>query len=246
MRVSRQERPARRRGRRLPPEQRREELLDAVEAVVARRGYAGTTVPLVVAEAGVAQGSFYRYFRDVDDAFAALTRRVLPPVAEAAFALQLADLRTAADVERELRRYYQVLAEQLAAHPAVVREALLVAPSSTGKAGRELAAFLRQMREYVGTLIAKYVGRGPFRAGDPEIAAAAVVGMVLGAAQAATEPGASFDPERWAREMARLESGALVRPSADDAARSVRPLSTRGRVVCGGATLAPRTRRRRL
>lgn len=216
MRQSRQGVLARPRGRRLVPEQRREELLDAVEAVVARQGYAGTTVPLVVAEARVAQGSFYRYFRDVDDAFAALTRRVLPPVAEAAFALHLADLRTAADVERELRRYYRVLGRQLAAHPTVIREALLVAPSSTGRAGRELSAFLRQMREYVARLIAKHAGRGPFRAVDPEIAAAAVVGMVLGAAQTATEAGGSFDPARWAREMARLETGALVRPSAYD------------------------------
>lgn len=202
------------RGRRLPPEQRREELLQALEAVLARRGYAGTTVPLVVAEAGVAQGSFYRYFRDVDDAFAELTRRVLPPIAAAALALQSVELRTAGDVERQLRRYYEVLGAQLAAHPAVIREALLVAPSSTGAAGREMSAFLQQMRAFVARLIAKHAGRGPFRTSDPEIAGAAVVGMVLGAAQAATEPGASLDPKRWAREMARLESGALLRPSA--------------------------------
>lgn len=207
--------PSRRpRGRRLSPEQRREELLEAVEAVIARHGYAGTIVPLVVAEAGVAQGSFYRYFRDVDDAFAELSRRVLKPIAEAASALQLADAKSAADVERHLRSYYEVLAEQLANHPAVIREALLVAPSSTGQAGLELSRFLKQMRAHLETLIAEYSGRGPFRAGDPRIVPAAVFGMVLGAAQAATEPGASIDPKHWATEMARLETGALVRPSA--------------------------------
>lgn len=202
------------RGRRLSPEQRREELLEAVEAVIARHGYAGATVPLVVAEAGVAQGSFYRYFRDVDHAFAELARRVLKPIADAASAIQLADARTASDVERHLRGYYQVLAEQLADHPAVIREALLVAPSSTGQAGRELSAFLKRMRARLQMLISDYSGRGPFRTGDPKIAPTAIFGMVLGAAQAATEPGASLDPSHWAREMARLETGALVRPSA--------------------------------
>lgn len=205
---------ARGRRRRLLPEERRRELLEAVERVVAEHGYAGATVPLVVAEAGVAQGSFYRHFRDLDAAFAEIARRVLAPIAEAAFALRFADARTAADVERSLRGYYEVLAAQLAAHPAVVREALLVAPSSLGEAGREMSAFLRAMREYVERLIAEHAGRGPFRSGDPRIAAAAVTGMVLGAAQAATEPDATFDPKHWAREMARLETGALVRPSA--------------------------------
>jgi AcrR family transcriptional regulator len=171
-------------------------------------------VPLVVAEAGVAQGSFYRYFRDVDDAFAELSRRVLKPIAEAAAALDFTNARTAGDVERHLRGYYEALAGQLADHPGIIREALLVAPSSAGRAGRELSAFLRQMRARLETLITRYSGRGPFRVGDPNIAPAAVFGMVLGAAQAATERGASIDPEHWAREMARLETGALVRPSA--------------------------------
>ena len=202
------------RGRRLSPEERREELLEALEVVITRHGYAGATVPLVVAEAGVAQGSFYRYFRDVDDAFAELSRRVLKPIAEAASALELADARTAADVERHLRGYYEVLAEQLADHPGVIREALLVAPSSAGQVGRELSTFLQQMRAHLETLIAEYSGRGPFRTGDPRIVPAAVFGMVLGAAQTTTEPGASIDPKHWAREMARLETGALVRPSA--------------------------------
>lgn len=199
------------RGRRLAPEQRREELLEALEAVIARHGYAGTTVPLVVAEARVAQGSFYRYFRDIDDAFAELARRVLEPVSAAAAGLQIARVRTAADLERELRAYYEVLGEQLARHPAALHEALLVAPGSLGRAGRELSAFLKEMRAYVERLIAKYAGRAPFRASDPRIAAPAVFGMVLGAAQAATEPGASVDPVHWAREMARLETGALAR-----------------------------------
>lgn len=206
-------RPRRVRGRRLPPEQRREELLEAVELVIARDGYAEATVPRVVAEAGVAQGTFYRYFRDVDDAFAELARRVLEPIALAASALELAGTRTAADVERRLRGYYEVLARQLALHPGVIREALLVAPSSTGQAGRELSVFLDRMRAYLEKLIAEHAGRGPFRPGDPKIVAAAVFGMVLGAAQAATEPDASLDPEHWAREMARLETGALVHPS---------------------------------
>lgn len=202
------------RRRRLAPAERRRELLEAVERVVAEHGYAAATVPLVVAEAGIAQGSFYRYFRDLDAAFAELARRVLAPVAEAVFALRLSDVRTAADVERALRGYYEVLAGQLAAHPAIVREALLVAPSSVGDAGREMSAFLREMRDHVAELIAAHAGRGPFRSSDPHIAAAAMTGMVLGAAQAATEPDATFDPKHWAREMARLETGALVRPSA--------------------------------
>jgi AcrR family transcriptional regulator len=52
--------------------ERREQILAAAQNVFAKRGYARSTVDDIVAEAGVARGTFYLYFGDKRDAFAAL------------------------------------------------------------------------------------------------------------------------------------------------------------------------------
>lgn len=78
--------PARRRGRPVPgllPEAR-ESLLAAAAAVYAAHGYHGTTVEMILQQAGVSRPTFYRSFRDkqdilavvVADANEALRRRI--------------------------------------------------------------------------------------------------------------------------------------------------------------------------
>jgi AcrR family transcriptional regulator len=204
-----------RRRVRLHPARRREQLLEAVEAVVSESGYQGATVPRIVARAGVAQGSFYRYFRDIDDAMLELMQRALAPVARAAAGLDFSRVQNATDLRGELLRFYRVLARELVAHPALIREALMVAPAARGNLGTAMSAFLGSMRETALQLIEMHAGRSPFRAiADPGAAAGAVVGMILGAAQQAVGRGEGFDTERWANEMARFEAGALLNPPA--------------------------------
>jgi AcrR family transcriptional regulator len=202
-----------RRRVRLHPVQRREQLLVAAEAVVAEHGYQGATVPRIVARAGIAQGSFYRYFRDVDAAVLELMQRALAPVAQAAAGLDFARVQNASDLEWELLRFYRVLARELVSHPALLREALLVAPAARGALGAAMSGFLDSMHETALRLVGAPARRAPFRAiADPGAAAGAVVGMILGAAQQAVDRQDDFDTERWANEMARFEAGALLDP----------------------------------
>lgn len=60
---------------RKPPEERRKEILDAAERVLAAKGVAGTTVEDITAAAGVAKGTFYLYFESKDQVVAALRDR---------------------------------------------------------------------------------------------------------------------------------------------------------------------------
>lgn len=55
--------------------ERRKQILDAARDVFAKRGYAQTTVDDIVAQAGVARGTFYLYFDDKRAAFAELVDR---------------------------------------------------------------------------------------------------------------------------------------------------------------------------
>jgi AcrR family transcriptional regulator len=56
---------------RLEPKERRAQIMEAARKQIESRGFQNLTVPGIVHSAGVAQGSFYRYFRNVDDVFIA-------------------------------------------------------------------------------------------------------------------------------------------------------------------------------
>lgn len=62
--------------------QTRRRLLDAGAAVLPVRGYHGTRVDDVVAEAGVSHGSFYRYFANKDDLFRVLAHEAAAAMVE--------------------------------------------------------------------------------------------------------------------------------------------------------------------
>jgi AcrR family transcriptional regulator len=64
------------------PEERPDELLDAAEKLLVQRGVAGTTVTDITAAAGVAKGSFYRYFSSKEQLLAELKVRFLDRLAD--------------------------------------------------------------------------------------------------------------------------------------------------------------------
>lgn len=63
------------RPRTKPAEVRRDELMDAAEALFLKKGFAATSVSEIVEEADVAKGTFYLYFKTKDDILAALRSR---------------------------------------------------------------------------------------------------------------------------------------------------------------------------
>lgn len=216
-----------RKRRRLPPEERRAELLAALDRVVHRHGSLGATVPRVVAEAGVAQGSFYRYFPDIDAALSELAEQLLAPVAQAALALDVSRVESPADLEAELERFYRVLATALVEHGHVVRELMLSAALGKEPLAGKLQLFLSAMRDRACELLAARPDRTRLGEAELRTAAGAVVGMVLGAVHEASSPDAGFEPRRWARMMARFETGALAAIAEASKTRKGRAHGTR-------------------
>lgn len=74
------------------PDARADELLDAAEQLFVSRGVADTTVAEIVAVAGVAKGSFYRYFASKEQLVAALKTRFMDRLYE-----EITDAIAAAD-----------------------------------------------------------------------------------------------------------------------------------------------------
>ena len=58
-----------------PPEERRDELMNAAQRLFLKRGVAPTTIEQITSSAGVAKGTFYLYFSSKDDILAMLGER---------------------------------------------------------------------------------------------------------------------------------------------------------------------------
>lgn len=60
-----------------PPPPQRERVLDAVERLVAERGLGGASIEAIVKEAGVSSVTFYEFFGDKEECFAAAFERAV-------------------------------------------------------------------------------------------------------------------------------------------------------------------------
>jgi AcrR family transcriptional regulator len=67
--------PVRKRAQRMPPEKRREQILDSAVALIISRGLSSCTLEVVAAEALISKPLIYKYFPRLADLFKALVER---------------------------------------------------------------------------------------------------------------------------------------------------------------------------
>ncbi|MDA9292894.1 TetR/AcrR family transcriptional regulator [bacterium] len=179
----------------------RARLLDAARVVFAQHGYVDTTVEFVVAEAGLARGSFYTYFESKTELF-----RHLASVIDAEIDREVVKFdRPRGDdpiqnLDRSNRNYLAVvrrnadlyqLVEQVAAHD-----------SDVGKAR------LRSRQRHVARValsIRRWQANGFADADvDPTITAAALVAMISGFAQWQYVAGDTYDENEAATVLTSI------------------------------------------
>jgi AcrR family transcriptional regulator len=100
---------------------KREQLLDAAETVLLRRGLRATTVADVADVAGVAKGTTYLYFSSKDDVLAALRARYLERFTEALIAD--ADAPAGERLDAFVEGLFRFAAEHQDLHHALFHEA---------------------------------------------------------------------------------------------------------------------------
>lgn len=193
--------------RRLPPEQRRRELLDAVAAELAATDFHALSVPAVVRRAGVSQGLFYRYFDDLDAAFVALLEDRVVPALLAATARTRLDRSDAAGIEDDLAGWFESLAVLVEEQGPLLRAALLAAPTGSGVAARYCRDLIERLRRWGEGLLEAVNGEPPFRSVDAYHVSHMVVGMTVHCALLGLE---GADARSWAREMAGFEAWGLL------------------------------------
>jgi len=90
---------------------RRRRFLDTAIAVFGRLGYHASTVPMIVAEAGMSTGAFYLYFRNKEDVYAEALREIGTCLAAAIGTAVARESETAAQMGAAVEGFVRWLAE---------------------------------------------------------------------------------------------------------------------------------------
>lgn len=177
----------------------RERLLDAGQNLFRRRGFHGTNSKEIAAEAGVAIGSFYAYFRNKKELFMAVLNRY----SERIFAA-LPDPATLAPLREDAREFiHDYIRRVVAAHdlPELHRELFVVMRGDPDfealierwerEAARRLEDTLRSASEHL-------------RVRDLRTAAVLLQGTLEAMIQRLTVHRAAVDGERLVKELADM------------------------------------------
>jgi AcrR family transcriptional regulator len=183
----------------------REALLDALERLLERSEPVAITADAVAGEAGLAHGTFYRYFRNKLDAVHALAERL-----RSARAGELALLDDApagrSEARAALRAWTDALLRTRTDRPGLVRVwyALAARDAEFQAAGRERRdAYRRRLAGWLRDL----AGRGIVRAADPEAAAGVLFAMLDGIGREAVAAGEPLDDARINAAVDLIERG---------------------------------------
>lgn len=172
--------------RRLTPEERRAELIDAAVRLLRSGREVSNWAQAVTAEADAAKGTFYVYFSSWDDMLVAVRERVLREYVtryrELAESPEQLDWWAVLDAECDAG--IDFIAQPSGLHHAVFHSAAALAPpDEEPDITAAIAAFL-----------ARGIAEGAFRAVDPRAAAAFLLAIVHAAADAIA---AGDAPDRW-------------------------------------------------
>lgn len=128
----------------------RENLLGAARRVLKRRGFAKTTTREVAEEAGVAAGTFFVHFPDVD----ALVEALLDDHLASALGEAIGSLRGRTDLVGRLLHVSKALFDSYDAEPELARE-YIAASLFRSRPGGPTEARLREFQEWVAGQIAQ-------------------------------------------------------------------------------------------
>lgn len=184
---------------------KRERLLSAGLAAFLREGWSAASVERIAADAGVARGTFYLYFRDKEALFVALIEGVVAPVG-AVLTTARRDLAACADAESTYPVYAVLgfeLATLLAERADEVR--LYFAESrSPGPAGDAVRACAASIVAHTEDILEDAVAHGVLRPHAPHAVALAIVGGIERLVEGWLAGDPDIDPARVPGEVTAL------------------------------------------
>jgi AcrR family transcriptional regulator len=159
-----------------PPQQRRNDLLDAAESLVVEKGVGATTLDDVTRRAGVAKGTFYLYFKSKDDLVLGLQQRFGERLAERVVAATRSAETWAAKLDACVRACFDDYRATYELHDVLFHHAETAGRLHDGgdPSPRRLVGAIRD-------LLVAGVEAGAYRVSDPDLTALLLFSTVHGA-----------------------------------------------------------------
>lgn len=189
----------------LPPDERRDQLLDASRRVFARLGYHRAGVADIVAEAKVARGTFYRHFDSKRGAFSAVVEGLM---AEVVAVVEPIDI--AAPIRPQVQANLAHLIRAVAAHD-VVRVLFTEAAGVDAEGDQALADFYGEAHRRIATALQTGQALGVVEAGDTDLLARCLLGLIKEPVLQAHLHGEPLDAGRLVETISALLSRGLLR-----------------------------------
>jgi TetR/AcrR family transcriptional regulator, cholesterol catabolism regulator len=154
---------------------RDEELLQIAAEVLWTRGFYGTRLDDIAAEAGISKGSLYHYFESKDEIFERLVANILGTLAG-----DMSSVRKGLPPSERLRRVVERWVRQAAEHPIEVGLLHKELANLHGPAGEWARAVRRDNLTQLREIIGDGQATGEFRPADTNLLAHGIMGSVSG------------------------------------------------------------------
>jgi len=199
-------------NRELAKEKRREQILRAASKIFAKKGYHHTSVSEVVGKCGMAQGTFYLYFKNKRDVFEALLDEFTGNVYRAFFIPGAEEVKTKEQLSQRLLAAAQSAIEMLISNKDLARIFLVEAAAREPGFDPKVAAFYERITTNAAANMKQWMDRGLLRRADPAVIAHCVVAMTERVTMQWMNGVLNGDIESIAEEIVKFElSGILAK-----------------------------------
>ena len=188
---------------------RRAQLMEAALAAFSRGGYHGTHVSHIIAEAGVARGTFYLYFQGKREVFQALIDEMF---ASLDGVLEVIDPRAARSPLEQMRENFERFVGVMQERPLLTTLLIEQGAPLEPEVRERLRAFYGELTAKVEQTLALGEELGLFEPVDREVVARAIVGAVKEVFYDWDHQRDAFSPRRVADALIALTLHGLLVP----------------------------------
>jgi AcrR family transcriptional regulator len=196
----------------------RDRLLTAATEVFASKGYTATRVSDIVGQAGVAQGTFYLYFKSKQAIFEHLIDTSCSSLlADTLGTYSLREVSHPEEVIEQARVLWLTILQRCRQERALVSLMLREAGAAGPEVVARIQAHYQRCIDGLATYIQIAIERQIYRPVDPQLAGWAIFGMLERAVHYAVLVNEQADLNQLADDLVRLELGGLLADGWEEA-----------------------------
>jgi AcrR family transcriptional regulator len=194
--------------------ERREDLLRAARRVFATQGYHEAKVDDIAAQAGVAKGTFYLYFKDKRSVFVELLGALFERISKAILRVDVAQ-----DVPEQVKHNIRAILAVLLDEPETTRLLLTHAAGMDKDFTDHLRAFDQGVRQLLTESLTDGQALGIVAAGDPALYATFAIGALKEVLLTSATSASAVDREGIVRALYALLEHGFLRPAPEERGR---------------------------